>query len=232
VFSRKPVLLAAVAALALGCGGPADAPAEGSDAPRSSPQPVAEVAADPLPVVVFLGDSITAGYGLSEDEAFPALIESELESRGTPVRVVNAGESGGTTAGGLRRLSWILRQEPDVVVVELGGNDGLRGLPLDDTEKNLREIVNNSKEAGAAVLLVGMLLPPNYGPEYTEQFRAIYPGLAEELDVALMPFGLEGVATIPELNLPDGIHPNAEGHRRIAANLLPYLEPLVPATKP
>jgi acyl-CoA thioesterase-1 len=232
VFSRKPVLLAAVVALALGCGGPADAPAQGSGAPRPSPTAVAETAADPLPVIVFLGDSITAGYGLSEDEAFPALIEAELRSRGTPVRVVNAGESGGTSAGGLSRLSWILRQEPAVVVVELGANDGLRGLPLDDTEKNLREIVTTSTEAGAAVLLVGMLLPPNYGPDYTERFRAIYPRLAAELDVALMPFGLEGVATIPELNLPDGIHPNTQGHRRIAQNLLPHLEPLVPGTKP
>jgi len=224
VFSRKPVLLAAIVALALGCGGPADAP------PSSMPAEKAET--DPRPVIVFLGDSITAGYGLSEDEAFPALVESELQSRGTPVRVVNAGESGGTSAGGLSRLNWILRQEPDVVVVELGANDGLRGLPLDDTEKNLREIVTSSREAGAAVLLVGMLLPPNYGPEYTDQFREIYPRLATELDVALMPFGLEGVAAIPELNLPDGIHPNAEGHRRIAGNLIPYLEPLVPATKP
>ncbi|MDX1388236.1 MAG: arylesterase [Acidobacteriota bacterium] len=202
----------------------------GDPAPPASPPEAAQIprsVGDDRPVVVFLGDSITAGYGLSEDEAFPALIGEELEGRGVSIRTVNAGESGGTSAGGLRRLNWILRQGPAVVVVELGANDGLRGLPLEDTEKNLREIIVRSKQAGARVLLVGMLLPPNYGPEYTEQFRAIYPTLAEELDVVLMPFGLEGVAAEPDLNLPDGIHPNAEGHRIIAANLLPHLEPLI-----
>ncbi len=229
MVSRKLWPLALVAFL-IACGSEPRDSAPPSSAPLGSAE--ARSATDDRPVVVFLGDSITAGYGLSENEAFPALIEKELEGRGVSIRAVNAGESGGTSAGGLRRLNWILRQSPAVVVVELGANDGLRGLPLEDTEKNLREIVQRSKEAGAGVLLVGMLLPPNYGPEYTEQFRSIYPELAEELDVALMPFGLEGVAAVAELNLPDGIHPNADGHRIIAANLLPYLAPLLPGSDP
>ncbi|MDX1389551.1 MAG: arylesterase [Acidobacteriota bacterium] len=221
-MSSRKLLPLVLVVLAIACG-----PEPREPAPTSEPAGAPRPAVDDRPVVVFLGDSITAGYGLTEDEAFPALIERELGSRGVAIRAVNAGESGGTSAGGLRRLSWILRQRPAVVVVELGANDGLRGLPLEETEENLRAIITRSKEAGARVLLVGMMLPPNYGPDYTERFRRIYPELAEELDVALMPFGLEDVAAVPELNLADGIHPNAEGHRIIAANLLPHLTPLL-----
>jgi acyl-CoA thioesterase-1 len=150
-----------------------------------------------------------------------------LVDRGVPVRIVNAGVSGDTTAGGVSRLDWLLRQAPDVVVVELGANDGLRGLPLEMSERNLREIVTRCLDAGAKVLLVGMKIPPNYGPVYTRGFEKIFPKLADELDVPLMPFLLEGVAADPNLNLPDGIHPNAEGQRRVAESFLPYLEPLV-----
>jgi acyl-CoA thioesterase-1 len=203
-------------------------------ADRSMPDPAAEptpgprtTAAGARPLVVFLGDSLTAGYGLPEADAYPALIEAALAAEGRPVRVVNAGVSGDTSAGGLARLDWVLRLEPDVVVVELGPNDGLRGLPLEATEANLRRIVERSRAAGARVLLAGMLIPPNYGPDYAGRFAAIYPRLAAELDVPLVPFLLEGVGGELDLNLADGIHPNAAGHRRLADNVMPHLRPLV-----
>jgi acyl-CoA thioesterase-1 len=141
--------------------------------------------------------------------------------------VVNAGVSGDTTAGGLRRLDWLLKQSPDVLVVGLGGNDGLRGLDPKSSEQNLREIVQKAKNAGAKVLLLGMLIPPNYGPEYTSQFREIYPRLAKELDVPLVPFLLEGVGGDPRLNQSDGIHPTAEGQKIVAKNVLKYLRPML-----
>lgn len=184
-------------------------------------------AAVPGPTVVFLGDSLTAGLGLAEEEAYPALVAAELARRGLAVRVVNAGVSGDTSAGGLARLDWLLGQSPAVLVVGLGANDGLRGLSLERTEENLRQIVTRARGAGARVLLLGMKLPPNYGPEYTERFEALFPRLAEELGVPLVAFLLEGVAAEPELNLPDGIHPNAAGQRLLAGNVLPALEPLV-----
>jgi acyl-CoA thioesterase-1 len=186
-------------------------------------------AAEERPLVVFLGDSLTAGFGLGEEQAYPALAGAALAAEGRPVRVVNAGVSGDTSAGGLARLDWVLRLAPDAVVVELGPNDGLRGLALDATEANLREIVERSRAAGARVLLAGMLIPPNYGPDYAGRFAAIYPRLAAELDVPLVPFLLEGVGGEPDLNLADGIHPNAAGHRRLAENVLPHLRPLVAA---
>jgi acyl-CoA thioesterase-1 len=177
--------------------------------------------------VVFLGDSLTAGYGLEEAQAFPALLATRLEAAGLPIRAVNAGVSGDTSAGGLARLSWLLKQRPDVLVVELGANDALRGQPPAATEENLRRIIERARAEGVTVLLVGMLAPPNYGPEFTRDFAAIYPRLARELGVPLVPFLLTGVAGRPELNLPDGLHPTPEGHRIVAANVLPYLRPLV-----
>lgn len=203
---------------ALEPGPPVEVPVSRSAAPSQDPR-------DPL--VVFLGDSLTAGFGLSQEEAFPALIQEMLEERGLRVRMVNAGVSGDTTAGGLRRLPWLLQQRPDLLVIELGANDGLRGLSLEMTERNLREMVLQAREAGARVLLVGMKIPPNYGPDYARGFEALFPRLAAELKVSLVPFLLEGVAANPELNLADGIHPNAQGHARVAANLLPHLEELL-----
>lgn len=193
----------------------------------ASPQ-VVEPAEEPSPVrLVFLGDSLTAGYGVGELEAFPHLLERALSERGHEVQVVNAGVSGDTTAGGLSRLAWSLRQEPDILVVELGGNDGLRGLPLEMTENNLRQIVSAAEEAGSRILLLGMLMPPNYGPDYTQGFAAIFPRLSEEFGVALVPFLLEGVGGQPELNQPDGIHPTAAGHLILANNVYPYLERMI-----
>jgi acyl-CoA thioesterase-1 len=194
--------------------------------------PVAPATASPagsLPVVVFLGDSLTAGFGLAAEEAFPALVAAALAARGAPIRAINAGVSGDTTAGGLRRLDWALKSRPQVVVVALGANDGLRGQPLRSIEDNLRAIVERARAAGARVLLVGMLMPPNYGGEYASGFAAIYPRLAKQLGVPLVPFLLEGVAGHPELNQPDGIHPTAEGQRIVAQNVEPFLAELVAA---
>lgn len=179
------------------------------------------------PRVVFLGDSITAGLGLETGEAFPALLEKQLASEGLPVTVVNAGVSGDTTAGGLRRLSWILQQEPDVLVVCLGGNDGLRNLDVATSKENLRRIIAEAKDAGTEVLLLGMMIPTNYGPEYREQFAAMFPAVAEETGVPLVPFALEGVAGDPQLNQPDGIHPTAKGQKIIALNVVGPLRELV-----
>jgi len=179
------------------------------------------------PLVVFLGDSLSAGQGLEAEDAFPAVLGRQLAAEGRPVRIVNAGVSGDTTAGGLARLPWVLRQKPDVVVVELGANDGMRALSLSEMEKNLRQIVEKSSAAGAEVLLVGMKIPPNYGPAYSEGFAATYPRLARELGVPLVPFLLAGVGGDEELNQSDGIHPTAEGHRKLAETVRPYLEKMI-----
>ena len=171
------------------------------------------------PLVVFLGDSITAGFELPAAEAFPALLEARLAARGVTIRQVNAGVSGDTSAGGLRRVDWLLKQRPDVVVVELGGNDGLRGAPIEGIEQNLRTIVEKVRAAGAVPLLLGMRLPPSHGQAYTDGFAALYPRLAEALSVPFVPFFMADVAGVRELNLPDGIHPTARGHVRLAERL-------------
>ena len=176
------------------------------------------------PLVIFLGDSLTAGLGLSADAAFPALVANALRERGLPIRVVNAGVSGDTTSGGLERVGWLLEQRPDVLVVGLGVNDAFRGQPVDRIEANLRAIVTRGKAAGARVVMLGMRVPTNYGPEYTEAFAAIYPSVAKKENVDLMPFLLDGVGGRPELNLDDGIHPNRDGQRIVAAHVLAYVE--------
>ncbi len=204
----------------IACG---DSPPPPPPAAEPAPPSIPEAAPDG-PLVVFLGDSLTAGYGLDEELAFPAVLGELLAAEGRPIRVVNAGVSGDTSAGGLSRLGWLLRQQPDVVMVSLGANDGLRALDVEMTERNLRQIVEAVRGAGARVLLAGMLVPPNYGPDYAEQFSAVFPRLAEELGVDLVPFLLDGVAVVPELNQSDGIHPTAEGQRRVAAVVLPYLK--------
>jgi acyl-CoA thioesterase-1 len=218
--------------LAAAACGPGDPPAptraatvrpEAPAPARPVPARPAAVAAEREPLVVFLGDSLTAGLGLPADQAYPALVERRLEEQDRPVRVLNAGVSGDTTAGGLARLGWLLKQQPDVMVVGLGANDGLRGLELAETERNLREIVRRSQEAGARVLLLGMKIPPNYGPDYAGRFEALYSRLAEDLDVPLVPFLLEGVGGVPELNLEDGVHPNARGQERVAETVVPRL---------
>ena len=197
--------------------------------PVSNPAPAARPVPVPVPaapLVVFLGDSLTAGLGLDENQAYPALIESQLKAEGTPVRVINAGVSGDTTAGGLSRLDWLLNQHPDVVIVGLGANDGLRALPITEVDANLRQIIRRSQAAGARVLLLGMRIPPNYGP-YADQFAALYPKIAKDLNVPLVPFLLEGVGGIRSLNQSDGIHPTAKGQEIVAKTVRPYLEKML-----
>jgi acyl-CoA thioesterase I len=174
-----------------------------------------------------LGDSLTAGFGVAREEAFPALVEERLRREGYDYRVVNAGVSGDTTAGGLRRVDWVLRTRPSIVVVALGGNDGLRGLKVDSMRENLEEIIARIRTSGARVLLAGMRVPPNYGGEYARAFAAVFPAVASKAGVALMPFLLDGVAGEPNLNQPDGIHPNARGQQVVAARLWPHLIPLL-----
>jgi acyl-CoA thioesterase-1 len=178
-------------------------------------------------VVVALGDSLTAGFGVALEEAWPALIEARLRREGLAYRVVNAGVSGDTSAGALRRVSWVLRSHPAVAIVALGANDGLRGQSPAALSANLREIVAQLRAGGARVLLAGMRLPPNYGEDLARAFAQVYPDVAKRQGVALMPFLLEGVAADPQLNLPDGIHPNAAGHRVIAERVWAHLRPLL-----
>jgi acyl-CoA thioesterase-1 len=178
-------------------------------------------------VIVTLGDSLTAGLGVARDEAYPALLEARLRREGYDYRVVNAGVSGDTSAGGLRRVDWVLRAKPDVVIVALGANDGLRALPVDALRGNLERIVTRLRAAGARVLLAGMRVPPNYGGDYARMFAAVFPSVAKRTGAALAPFLLDGVAGNPRLNQPDGIHPTAEGQRVIADRLWPHLLPLL-----
>lgn len=177
--------------------------------------------------MIFLGDSISAGLHLEAARAFPAVLARRLARAGNPFRLVNAGVSGATAAASRTRLPWILGQKPDILVVQLGANDGLRGVDLGRIEEDLRAIVAEAQAQGARVLLLGMRLPPSYGEDYSEGFAAIYARLAEIPDVAFVPFFMEGVAGSPDLNLKDGIHPTAEGQERLAGKIEPALRRLV-----
>ena len=178
---------------------------------------------NPGPLILFLGDSLSAGRGVTQDEAFPAVVEATLHKSGIACRIVNAGVSGDTTAGGLQRLDWLLQQDPDLVVVELGANDGLRGLPTEAMEENLRQILRRLAAKEIDALLVGIRIPPNYGPEYAGEFASTFPRLSEEFSVPILPFLLEGVAGDKALNQADGIHPTVEGHQILAENIEPLL---------
>lgn len=168
--------------------------------------------------ILFFGDSITAGYGIDEKEAFPALIQQKIDSLGLPWTAVNAGLSGETSAGGLRRIDWLLREPVHILVLELGGNDGLRGVSPSDTQRNLEEIIDRTKEKypDATIILAGMQIPPNLGQDYANAFASVYTKVAKNKQVDLIPFILEGVGGVPELNLPDGIHPTPQGHTIVA----------------
>jgi acyl-CoA thioesterase I len=182
-------------------------------------------------VVVCLGDSLTEGYGIAPEQAWPSLVERMLRDRGQPVRMVNAGISGSTSASAVSRLRWQLRSKPEIVVIELGANDGLRGVEVAATRANLAAAIELAKQSGARVLLAGMKLPPNYGSEYAAAFEAMFPALAAKYGVALLPFLLEGVAANPDLNQPDGIHPNARGTEIVARNVLAALLPMLGETR-
>ena len=178
-------------------------------------------------VIAALGDSLTAGLGVSPEEAYPAVLEARLRREGFEYRVINAGVSGDTSAGGLRRIDWVLKLRPDVVIVALGANDGLRGQAPDVLRDNLTRIIERARAAGVRVLLAGMRLPPNYGDDYARAFAGVYPAVARATGVPLAPFLLDGVAGDARLNQPDGIHPTVEGQRVIAERLWPYLKPLL-----
>jgi acyl-CoA thioesterase-1 len=215
---RALLLLAALVA----CGGAPTQPAVRTGDVAREAAPVADA-----PVILALGDSLTAGLGLPQSQAWPTLLQARLNAAGRNYRVVNAGVSGDTSAAGLARLDWQLSQKPAIVVLELGANDGLRGLPVEHTRDNLAKIITRCQAAGAQVLLAGMQIPPNMGPDYTAAFRALFPALAKEYGVPLIPFLLEGVAGDATLNQADGIHPTAKGHEIVAETVWQALQPLL-----
>lgn len=175
--------------------------------------------------ILFFGNSLSAGYGIEPELAFPGRTQTRLDSLKKDFRVINGGLSGETTAGGLSRLDWFLEEEPYLFVLELGGNDGLRGIALSETKKNLLAIVDKvqAKYPNTKIILAGMQIPPNMGQAYTDEFKAIYPAVAKEKNITLIPFLLEGVAGNPALNLPDGIHPTEEGHRLVLETIWPFI---------
>ena len=182
-----------------------------------------------LKTLVVLGDSLAAGYGLNPADAYPAVLQQWIRAAGLPFRVANAGVSGDTTAGGVRRVEWILKRPVDVLLLELGGNDGLRGLSPTQTRSNLVTIILKARAANpqVRVIVAGMQMPSNLGAEYTEVFRDLFPEVAKSQSAALIPFLLEGVGGVAELNQADQIHPTAEGHRRVATNVWKVLEPVL-----
>lgn len=221
-------LLAALAAmLAVACSGERR---ESGTVAKATPEVKmpAPVRAEPdtRRTIVTFGDSLSAGFGVDATESYPAHLQRELDRRGLPWRVLNEGISGDTTTGGLARLDVMLATKPHIVILELGGNDGLRGLPLEVTRSNLEQMIVAIQKSGAKVLLAGITLPPNYGQDYISRFEGIYRDLAKKYKTALIPFLLEGVAT-QEFMQRDGIHPTAEGNRRVAALVMKHLEPLL-----
>jgi acyl-CoA thioesterase-1 len=188
--------------------------------PATAPKPTG-------PRIVVLGDSLTAGLGLAPEEAYPAVLERRLRDEGFNYQVVNAGVSGDTSAGGLSRIDLALQGDVRVLIVALGGNDGLRGLPVTQLKSNLSRIIERAQDRGARVVLAGMEAPTNWGDVYTKAFRDVYPSLAQQYNVPLVPFLLEGVAAIPQLNQRDGIHPTAEGDRIIADTVWKVLKPVL-----
>jgi acyl-CoA thioesterase I len=180
-------------------------------------------------IVLFLGDSITAGYGLELSQAYPALIQQRINQEGLNFKVINAGQSGDTSAGGLARMDWLLKNQIDVLVLELGGNDGLRGLPVENIRKNLQAIIDRARKQypQIKIIVAGMKMPPNMGGQYSREFEAMFAALAKKNNAALIPFILEGVGGVRQMNLPDGIHPTAGGHEIVAENVWTVLAPVL-----
>ena len=229
-YPRSQLLL--MAGLLLGCSNEAAEDKAASptlfDAPAESATGLAPVLAIPedAPVVAFLGDSIPAGLHLAEHQAFPSVLQARLIEQGLPFKLINASESGRTTAGGASAVDWVLRSKPDVLVITLGGNDGLRGIELETIEANLRSMIEAGQQAGARILLLGIRLPLNYG-DYGTAFDALYPKLASEFEVQFVPFYMNGVGGVADMNLADGLHPTALGHEHLAGNVLPKLRELL-----
>ena len=224
--TARDLLLLSAVVLLFGCRSQpsSDEPEVGASVPVRADSPTG---ADLRPVIVALGDSLTAGAGVDPTENYPSRLQSMLDQLGYRYRVVNAGVSGNTSAQGLNRLETVRQQRPRIVVLALGANDGLRGLPVDATGSNLGRIIRSLQSDGAQVVLTGMIMPPNYGPQYTRSFRELFPDLARQLNVPLVGFLLEGVAGIPSLNQADGIHPTGEGYAKVVENIWPVLEPLL-----
>jgi acyl-CoA thioesterase-1 len=229
--ARASALLMAGIAVVIACG----LAACGPNKPAGQTQTQTSAAAtDSAPAahtrtILFLGTSLTAGYGIDVNEAYPALIQRTIDSLHLPYTVVNAGLSGETSAGGLRRIGWLLRQPVDVLHLELGANDGLRGIPVADTRKNLSAIVDSVRAHNprTIIFLAGMMAPPNMGPEFTNGFKELFPQLAEEKNLVLVPFLLQDVAGVAQLNQTDGIHPLPQGHVRLARNVWQVMGPVL-----
>jgi acyl-CoA thioesterase-1 len=182
---------------------------------------------DGRPIIVAMGDSLTEGHGVDENQNYPSKLQRRLDNGGYKYKVINAGVSGETSAQGLDRIEPVIALHPAIVIVELGANDGLRGLPIESTRRNLEAVVSRCQSAGAKVVLAGMEVPPNYGPQYASAFRNVFKNVANEYHAALIPFFLEGVGGRPELNQDDGIHPTAEGYDRVVENVWKVLKPLL-----
>ncbi len=234
--SVRSVACAVLAALAAGCGGAGGSSPAAAESPAVAARPATagpgeaaiEAEADAArPRIVFLGDSLTAGYGLAREHSVPSLVQARLDREGYRYTVVNAGVSGDTSAGGLSRLDWSLEGDVKVLVIELGANDGLRGLPVEALKRNLATIITRARDRRVTVLLTGMEAPPNFGAAYTQAFRQVYRDLATEYALAFVPFYLHGVAGNPALNIADGIHPNPEGARIVEQTIWRALQPLL-----
>ncbi|HKQ89568.1 MAG TPA: arylesterase [Blastocatellia bacterium] len=223
-FASLASALLLLAAFSVACeksGGPA--PSTSSFAPAKPP-----AKPDGRPLIVAFGDSLTAGFGLHNDYAFPTLLQRKLDEKGHHFRVINAGMAGDTSAGGVNRIDWALEEgSVKFLILELGGNDGLRGLPVAEMKKNLAEIIERAQAREVTVVLAGMEAPPNMGEEYTGEFRQVFPDLAKKYKLTLIPFVLEGVAGNREMNQPDGIHPNVAGEKVMTENVWRELEPLL-----
>jgi acyl-CoA thioesterase-1 len=219
------VLVTLLALLLGGCG--SSPPAANQETPRDRSEAPSAKTPDDRGIVVAFGDSLTAGLGVPRGKSYPDFLQKEIDGRNLPFRVINEGVSGDTTDMGLARLSAVVARAPDFVVVEFGGNDGLRALPIDRMKENLRQMIQQLQESGAVVILAGMRLPPNYGPAYTSEFESAYVQLAQEMDIPFVRFLLEGVGGNPALMQEDGVHPTADGTKRVARNVFAILGPLL-----
>jgi acyl-CoA thioesterase I len=228
IYMLKLLLISGIVCV-LALGGCKDNTSSKDNSATTADKKVADsstVVTDSAKHIVFFGNSLSAGYGLDPTEAFPAVIQEKIDSLKLPYKVVNAGLSGETTAGGKGRIDWLLQQPVDIFVLELGGNDGLRGIPVSETGKNLQEIIDRvkAKYPQARIILAGMQVPPNMGSKYAGEFRAVFKSLADKNNASLIPFLLEGVGGNPELNQADGIHPNTKGARIVADNVWQVLK--------
>ena len=226
---RIVFLVAVVALLELGCGGskPESTARQPEQQGEAANQAKAPAPRDDRPVIVAFGDSLTAGFGAEPGNSYPDFLQKDLDAAGLKWRVVNQGVSGDTTTDGVSRLDEVLADKPRIVIVEFGGNDGLRGLPIETTQMNLDQIISTIANSGAKVVLAGMTLPPNYGPEYIRSFEKVYRELGEKYKVTRIPFLLEGVATKRDLMQRDGLHPTGPGNAIVAQTVMRYLKPLL-----